>query len=365
MADTKISALTALAVADVDPAADVFPIVDTSVSTTKKILASAVVLTAGDQTIAGIKTFSSLPVLPSAINPIGGRLTLTTALPVTTADVTGATTVYFTPYKGNLVSLYNGTDWVPSVFTELSQATSDTTKSPAAVANNSNYDIFVWNDSGTLRATRGPAWTSDTARGTGAATTELEVLEGYYVNKIAITNGPAAQRGLYVGTIRSDGSAQINDSAAKRHVWNNYNRILRFMRVTESTDSWSYTTATWRQVQASAANQLDIVRGLDEDAVSVDSVVAALNSVAGVQLQTGIGLDSTSAIASGSLQGFHATQASNLLGEWRASWKGLPGMGRHYFAWLEYSQATGTTTWYGDNAAPTTNQSGIHGEILA
>lgn len=37
MADTKISALTALAAADVDTAADVLPIVDTGVTTTKKI----------------------------------------------------------------------------------------------------------------------------------------------------------------------------------------------------------------------------------------------------------------------------------------------------------------------------------------
>jgi hypothetical protein len=38
MADTKISALTALAAADVDTAADVLAIVDTSVTTTKKIV---------------------------------------------------------------------------------------------------------------------------------------------------------------------------------------------------------------------------------------------------------------------------------------------------------------------------------------
>lgn len=38
MADTKISALTALAGSAVDTAADVLPIVDTSVTTTKKIL---------------------------------------------------------------------------------------------------------------------------------------------------------------------------------------------------------------------------------------------------------------------------------------------------------------------------------------
>lgn len=42
MADTKISALTSLAGSAVDPAADVVPIVDTSVTTTKKITMQAV-----------------------------------------------------------------------------------------------------------------------------------------------------------------------------------------------------------------------------------------------------------------------------------------------------------------------------------
>lgn len=44
MADTKISALTALTGANVDPAADVLPIVDTSTTTTKKILIDELVI---------------------------------------------------------------------------------------------------------------------------------------------------------------------------------------------------------------------------------------------------------------------------------------------------------------------------------
>lgn len=296
--------------------------------------------------------------------PAQGRLTLTSGTAVTTSDVTAATTIYFAPYQGNKVELYNGTSWVTQTFTELSQATTDSTKSPAAVANDSNYDLFVWNDSGTLRCTRGPAWTSDTARGTGAGTTELEVLEGRYVNKIAITNGPAAQRGLYVGTIRSDGSAQINDSLAKRHVWNNYNRVIRAMKVIETTDSWTYTTATIRQANGSAANQLDIVRGLDEDSVSAEAVGAPGNSGGAVIALTGIGLDSTTAVTAG-VWGVPVTQVAGIQANTWFRYYGLPGIGRHYLAWLEYSAASGTTTWYGDNGTPTLFQSGITGEVLA
>lgn len=295
-----------------------------------------------------------------------GRLTLTTAVPVTTSDVTGATTVYYTPFASDTIVLYDGTNWAQHTFTELSQDTTDNTKSPAAVANNSNYDMFVWNDSGTLRCTRGPAWTSDTGRGTGAATTELELFEGRYVNKIAITNGPAARRGLYVGTIRSDGSAQINDSLAKRHVWNNYNRRQRPMRVLETTDNWTYTTATIRQVNGSTANQLDFVLGLNEDCVKAHARSALTNNTAGpVIVAVGIGLDSTTAFATGCISGFHQTPAQNVLENTVAEWIGFPGLGRHYLAWLEYSSASGTSTWYGDNGATGRDQLGIHGELLS
>ncbi len=40
-----------------------------------------------------------------------GRLTLTSGSPVVSGDQTAKTTVYFTPYKGNRISLYNGSGW--------------------------------------------------------------------------------------------------------------------------------------------------------------------------------------------------------------------------------------------------------------
>jgi hypothetical protein len=296
----------------------------------------------------------------------GGRLTLTSGTPVTTGDVTGATTVYYTPHQGNIVSLYDGDTWIPYIFSELSQATSDTSKSPAAVANNSNYDIFVWNDSGTLRATRGPLWTSDTARGTGAGTTELELFEGRYVNKVDISNGPVARKGLYVGTIRSDGSAQINDSLAKRHVWNNYNRVSRPMRnATETADSWTYSTATIRQANANSANQLDCVIGVNEETVDVRVASSSSDSSANQEHQALIGLDSTSAMATGCIKSFGRSQVSGQIVGHFAFWNGLPGIGRHTITWLEYANTSGTGTWYGDAGSASRVQSGIEGTVRA
>lgn len=294
----------------------------------------------------------------------GGRLTLTSTEPVTTSDITGATTVYYAPYRSNKVPLYDGSAWsLHTIATHLSQTTTDATKSPAAVAADSNYDLFVWSDSGTLRLSRGPAWSSATSRGTGAGTTELERVDGRYVNKVSITNGPGAQRGLYVGTIRSDASSQVNDSKAKRHVWNAYHRTLRPMRVHEATTTWTYTTEAWRYANNSAANRLDFVAGLAEDMVQARVSALALNNSAGVSVRASIGLDSSTARASDATAA-SAELAANEGAALFASYAGFPGLGHHFLAWLERSEGVGTTTWYG--AGPGDEfQSGINGSILA
>lgn len=291
----------------------------------------------------------------------GGRLTLTSGTPVTTTDVSGATTVYYTPYRHNRIPLYDGTRWLWHSFTELSQATSDSTKSPAACANNSNYDVFVWSDSGTLRATRGPAWSSDTARGTGAGTTELELFEGRWVNKVAITNGPAARRGLYVGTVRTDGSAVVNDTLAKRHMWNTYGRVARPMKAVDTTNSWTYSTATFRQANNSSANQLDYVVGLAEDQVTASVYVTCLNDSTNVPSTAGVGVDSTSANSALVFGGWSGTVAARPNHAW---YRGVPGIGRHFLAWLEWATALGNTTWFGDDGGVAT-QAGILGEVQA
>lgn len=202
----------------------------------------------------------------------GGRLTLQTLVPVMTSSQTAKTTIFYTPYKGNYVPIYNGSSFEPFRFTELSQTTTDTTKSPAAVAANSAYDMFVWNDAGTLRCTRGPLWTNLTTRSSGTA---LVMKEGILVNNLAITNGPGVNKGTYVGTVRSNGSSQIDwqlggaasgGTAANLMVWNYYNRIMAVTQVTDNGTTYSYNGSASRQARGSAAMQVGFMSGMAEDA---------------------------------------------------------------------------------------------------
>ena len=49
-----------------------------------------------------------------------GRLTLESGVPVSTTNQTAKTTVYFTPYIGTNISLYDSGDWDIFTFSELS-----------------------------------------------------------------------------------------------------------------------------------------------------------------------------------------------------------------------------------------------------
>ena len=172
-----------------------------------------------------------------------GRLTLTTGTPITTADVASSTSVYFTPYMGDGLAVPNtaGTGWVLHHFTELS------CNNFSSLTADKNYDVFVWWNAagGALNLSIGPAWSSDTARGTGAGTTELDTLNGVLVNKVVMLAGDAmgVKCGRYLGTVRSISTTATTDTARQRFVANLYNRVDRKLAVYDSTDTWSHANA--------------------------------------------------------------------------------------------------------------------------
>lgn len=204
---------------------------------------------------------------------VGGRLTLISGFPVMGANsVASASTVYFSPYKGRHIPLWNGTDFsTHDYLAELSQTTTDATKSPTPVTANSSYDVFVWSDGGTYRATRGPAWASNTVR-----SAQITLRNGIYVNAVSIANGPAAYFGTYIGSIRSNASATIDwigwgngTQAGIMGVWNNYNRVASTNYQFDTGPEYTYTAAVARQARGSAQNQISFIIGLPEDSYDV------------------------------------------------------------------------------------------------
>jgi len=306
--------------------------------------------------VRGLLNLADAPTFRTAIGAVSavqveappqGRLTLLTGAPVMAAAQTGRTIVYYTPYVGQLVPIWDGASMVPTVFAELQNDTTQaaTNKAgPAAVGNNSNYDLFVWNDGGTIRLTRGPAWSSDTARGAGAGTTELQRVQGLWTNKQAIANGPAANFGTYVGTVRSNGAAQIDwnpmpaasagGSNAILGVFNAYNRVQVNGQSQDSTASWTYNLGVWRALNASNANRISYIDGLAEVAPSVTS--EAFCSSTGIHY-IGVGRDSI--VATPPLVG--TTWSTNAMAIAAGGFQ--PSLGFHYLQAME-TDATGVVS---------------------
>lgn len=258
-----------------------------------------------------------------------GRLTLTSGTPVTTADVTAATTLYWTPYKGNQIGLYNGSSWEMKTFGELSLSLSGYTA-------NANYDIWAYNNAGTVTL-ESTVWTNDTTRAT-ALTTQ----DGVYVKTGATTR-------RYLGTIRITGTTgQTEDSLTKRFVWNYHHRAHRALRRFETNYDWTYSSTSWRQANASTSNQVDVVVGVAESIISLSVVTRVSVSGSGQSAHIAFGEDSTTTVATESTiaQNNYTDNSSPTLS---AQLTKPPAAGRHYYVWLESGWGSGTQTWKGSS----------------
>lgn len=283
----------------------------------------------------------------------GGRLTLTTLTPVTTSDVTAATTIYYTPYYSALVPIYNGTAFVEKSFSELSVALDSNSGHTGYQQSAKNFDLFVFSDSGTIRLGTGPAWSSDTSRGTGAGTTELQLLSGVLTNANAITlrfgsavgNTVAVtiNQATYVGTFRATADGQSTDSLAQRLLYNHYNRVVRTFLAQIPTASWSYNSVTIRASNADSSagsGRVNILLGQPQN-MEVEFIQLVDNGAA--VGQNYIGIDSTIA---GSAQ-------INVIGQVNGryvnhcKYTGYPGLGFHFLQMLENCQSAASVTFNG------------------
>jgi len=308
---------------------------------------AAQILTAGNITnvpsgnIASTNVQSALDELDSHIGDAQGfRLSLTTAVPVTTSDVTGATSVYAVPYKGNRISLYDGTKWVTRTSAEFSIAIG--TLASATIP----QDIFCYDDAGTPTLELLP-WTSTTARATALA----------YQDGVLVRNGDTTRR--YLGSFCPTSTTTTEDSVLNRFLWNYYHRAVRAMEKYEATASWTYATAdTWREVRG-ASNRLNFFVGVVEDSVKASATSLGIHSISGSYVYTGIGVNSTS-VKTGTT-GYSIVPSTTAGTSVQANAKFVPALGYNSVVWLERTNAA-TATFYGTLIEM---QYGIQAEVMA
>lgn len=290
-----------------------------------------------------------------APNVVEGRLTLQSGTPVSTTDQSG-TVLYFTPYHGSLISLYDGTQWVLYRFTEKSLALS--------MSSGSNYDVFAVLSGGAVTIELGGAWTSDTAR---AATSSISLQDGVYVKDVS--GAPDTSR-KYLGTIRAASANTAADTFTQRYVWNYQNKVMRPLRVADTagggspTNTWTYSTGTktWRQANAQTSNKVEFVFGITGQILHLFSLGVITNATGSLNYYaSGIGIDSTTANSS---LIYGSGSSTTVIGQAWSEYLDWPGIGYHAANWIENSHTASNITVWGDNNDATKYRSGLLGYIF-
>ena len=302
----------------------------------------------------------------AVVAPPQGYLSTSSTDAILTGDSSAATAVHYHPLVGNLLPIYNGTRFVP---TEFSKLTLDLVSSHAA---NSILDVFAFSNAGVVTPVTGPSWSSAVAgscsRGTGAGTTELTRLSGFYVNNVSMTgrNGSTtysigANLATYLGSIFMDGTnGQVSchrsvGQSRKWGVWNAYNRHSLYLKVTDPNATWNYTTNAIRPSRNDATNSLTVFQGLAEEfydlrfAQRVD--VTNINN-AFCAADNGIGWNSTTAMSGrkgkSGLANTTAGMTYTLRNNLNAEFSQVPSLGINVVTALETAPETaGTAAWLG------------------
>jgi hypothetical protein len=176
-----------------------------------------------------------------------GRLTLTSNTPVLSSNVTGATTLYYTPYTGSQISIWDGSKWSVRTFTEQSLSLS-------GLAANTNYDVFVFDNAGTLTL-EAVAW-SNSGAGTSARASALSFLNGVRVKD--------SDKRKYLGSFRTTatiGQTEFvnNNLPSSLLIKNEFNRIPLSLFLQEGSTAHTYTTNTWRNYNNSNTYKFNLL----------------------------------------------------------------------------------------------------------
>lgn len=229
--------------------------------------------------------FSTTTVAPTSdVHIVQGRLTLTSGTPVTTSDVTAAGTLYFTPYNGNIVRLYDGSNWLLETFSEISLALS--------ISDNTLYYIYLDDDAATLSTSTTAYTTQDGVRVKTGDTTKL-----------------------FLGWLYASGANTAEDSEDHRGLINWYNQVERKLftcpayQDDNANDTYSFAAAggtDWRAINGGTGDKVEFVSD-GVHPVNWTGAIVCANSAASDAMRIGVGEESTTTATA---QSFEQTTGS-------------------------------------------------------
>lgn len=199
-----------------------------------------------------------------------GRLTLTSGEPDKIGADTNKEAIYYCPYVGQTISLFDGDVWNLYTFSELTLDIS------SGYSTDTIYDIFIYDNLGTLTL-ESLAWSSASARAT-----DIVRQNGAYVK-----DGDPTKK--YLGTFRTNSSAKTNDDFSRRYLWNEYHKISKNLYTDATGFTNTYSTQVWRPVR----NNTTVGETRLAIAVGRSTHLEIYSTYHCKSFYTGIGIDST------------------------------------------------------------------------
>lgn len=187
-----------------------------------------------------------------------GRLSLYSGAPVVSGGyISGANKLYYNPYYGNNIALYDGVSWA-----EYEINTPLVLDLNVGLQSGTMYDIYMFGNSGISGSPSMSAvnWTS------GGNRPPITYRNGIPVGQFS--------NGRYLGTIRTTTSSTTEDSKFRRFVWNYDNRISQTLYYTDSTQH-TYNNATPQVWNLNSGSRLEFVQGIAGLGASASCFIAS------------------------------------------------------------------------------------------
>lgn len=303
-------------------------------------------------TAAQLKTFMLGSTSAPTTHP-QGRLTLTSNTPVMIADATAQASVYYTPYIGALIPIFDGTNWNSTAFTQLTMAL-DTTNQLL----NNVYDLLVWNNAGTVAIGAGPAWSNTatitmTIAGPGVVTwTGHGLAEGapvVFTTTGALPTGITAGTTYFVGRSPATNTFNVSTTVA--------NAAAGTFITTSGTQSGTHTgtNGTTKRGTGAGTTQLSQTNGIWTNTNTITLTNGAGAGTSGIAANTATYVGSIFCTANGQTgMAFEPAAAAGGGNNFLAVWNAYNRV--RVFASSRDTNTGytyGTSTWRAANAATT------------
>lgn len=279
---------------------------------------------------AGTKDVMIAPIAKLSPSPVcnSGRLTLSSGVPVLQSTVASSGSVYFEAFEGYLLDLKVGAGWIPH---DISAVTAWT----VSISSGQVKTIFMNSSSGVATLSAGTGWADDV--------TPYEAF-AWDMGRLVKSSDHTYR---VVGVVIGNGANTVGMTESQAGVCNVLHRRPWGLSCGDTTGSWTYTTDTYREANASSiigTSRVGVVQINGDYAIDATNLSIARSTAANT-LGVAIGIDSSTS-ASG-YQASNYTVGGSVFVPLVASYRGAVGVGYHTIRRLEKSQASGTTTWLG------------------